>query len=161
MNEELVMKPASQDEIALYCFIGEALFKTQIVEQALSHSIALKTHSAALWQEAEKALAKTCGYTLGQAIKLALEKKLYPTSLLEELSSFLELRNWLVHKAMAECRVDIYLDVKNKAFLQKVKKISNDAYKLQHAIELDLLVFCESKGRDMSSSRVLLNERYK
>ena len=34
--------PANESEINLYCFLGEALLKIQMLEQALSHSITIK-----------------------------------------------------------------------------------------------------------------------
>jgi hypothetical protein len=42
MEGNFIKIPANQDEITLYCFVGEATWKIQIVEQALSHSITLK-----------------------------------------------------------------------------------------------------------------------
>lgn len=37
MKQNMNKTPANQDEITLYCLLGEALCKTQIVEQASSN----------------------------------------------------------------------------------------------------------------------------
>lgn len=39
MQENIIKIPANDQEIYLYTSLGEALIKTQVVEQALSHSI--------------------------------------------------------------------------------------------------------------------------
>ncbi len=41
MRDNFIKIPASKDEINLYCVLGEALLKTQMVEQVLSYSITL------------------------------------------------------------------------------------------------------------------------
>jgi uncharacterized protein YlaN (UPF0358 family) len=152
-------KSASQDEITLFCFMGEALCKTQVLEQALSHSITLKMHSEVSKKEADEKLVKTQMYTLGKAIKLAEKEGLLPPSLQAKLYSFLDQRNWLVHKAMSESRQDSYIALTNLLF-QKIKAISTEAENLQHAIELDMVNFCTSRGRDMSKVLAIMNAQY-
>lgn len=100
MKDNITKIPANQDEITLYCFVGEALWKIQIVEQALSHSVTLKMNSAETKERADEFLKQQQTYTLGRAIKVAMREKLYSLSLQEELNTFLEQRNWLVHKAV-------------------------------------------------------------
>src|ERR1035437_8688990 len=106
MRESIKKIPANQDEITLYCFVGEALWKTQIVEQALNHSITLKMNPAESKERADEFLKQNQSYTLGKAIKLAIKKNLYSLSLQDELNAFLKQRNWLVHKAMLESQND-------------------------------------------------------
>jgi hypothetical protein len=77
MKGNLVKIPASQDEITLYCFVGEALWKIQIIEQALTHSITLKMNPAETKERADKFLRQHQSYTLGAAIKVAIKEKLY------------------------------------------------------------------------------------
>ncbi len=151
-------KTASQDEIDLFCFIGEALCKTQILEQALSHSITLKMNSEVSRTEADEKLAKTQTYTLGKAIKLAEKESLLPLSLQANLYNFLDQRNWLVHKAMFESRKGLHIVLTN-LLLQKIKNISTAAENLQREIESDLIDFCTSKGRDMSKVLEIMNAR--
>jgi TnpA family transposase len=80
--------PATQDEITLYCFVGEAIWKIQIVEQALSHSITLKMNPTATKERADEFLKQHQSYTLGTAIKVAIKEKLYNSSLQDELNAF-------------------------------------------------------------------------
>ena len=106
MKEKLVFKPANQAEIALYCLMGEALCIIQELEEALSHSITLKKHSAVTKERADEILNEQRSYTLGKAIKLAGKEKLYLLPLQNDLEDFNQKRNWLVHKAMFESRDD-------------------------------------------------------
>lgn len=162
MKENMVLKPASGEEIAFYCVMGEALCMIQELESALSHSITLKKHHALSKKLADDALVKHHeGHTLGKAIKLAEEADLYPLSLQKDLSDFNKKRNWLIHKAIFETRDDPYLDPKKHKLFQKIKSIADDARRLQHEIELDMVEFCTSRGRDMSKVMTVIGERRK
>lgn len=161
MKKRLVFKPAGQKEIALFCFTGEALCMVQELESALSHSITLKTHYAAGKELADNALIKHHeGHTLGKAIKLAEQENLYPLTLQKKLSDFNKKRNWLIHKVVFETRDDPYLDPKKHKLFQKIKSIADEARILQHEIELDMVSFCTSKGKDMSEAMAMIEERY-
>ena len=148
--------PANQDEITLYCFIGEALWKIQIVEQALSHSITLKVNPAATKELADEFLKQHQSYTLGKAIKAAIKEKLYDSSLQDELNAFLDQRNWLVHKAMPESLHGLNWEDKKEELFQKIKSISDRAESIQREIEYDMINFCSSMGKDMSKILALL-----
>jgi hypothetical protein len=148
--------PANQDEIILYCFVGEALWKIQIVEQALSHSITLKMNPAATMERADEFLRQHQSYTLGKAIKVAIKEKLYNSSLQDELNAFLGQRNWLVHKAMSESQHGLNWGNRKEELFQKIKSISDRAESIQREIEYDMISFCSSKGKDMSKILALL-----
>ncbi len=148
--------PANQDEITLYCFVGEALWKIQIVEQALSHSITLKMNSAATKERADEFLKQHQSYTLGKAIKVVIKERLYDSSLQDELNAFLGQRNWLVHKAMPESQHGLNWEDKREELFQKIKSISDRAESIQRKIEYDMINFCSSKGKDMSKILALL-----
>lgn len=156
MSENIKKIPANQDEITLYCFTGEALWKIQIVEQALSHSITLKMNPAETKERADEFLKKHQSYTLGTAIKVAIKEKLYSLSLQEELNTFLEQRNWLVHRAMSENQHDFNIENKKEELFNKIKSISDKAESIHREIEYDMINFCSSKGRDMSKILALL-----
>ena len=148
--------PANQDEITLYCLVGEALWKTQIVEQALSHSITLKLNPAATKEHADEFLKRHQSYTLGKAIKVTIKEKLYDLSLQDELKAFLDQRNWLVHKAMPESQHGLNWEDKKEELFQKIKSISDTAERIQREIEYDMINFCSSMGKDMSKILALL-----
>jgi hypothetical protein len=149
--------PANQDEITLYCFIGEALCKIQHVEQALSHSITLKMNPAETKEIADEILIQHQSFTLGRAIKLAIKENLYCLALQEELNIFLVQRNWLVHKAIFESQKDLYTNNKKEELFSKIKSISDKAESIQHEIEHDMINFCSERGKDMSKIVALLN----
>lgn len=148
--------PANEDEITLYCFVGEAICKIQHVEQALNCSITLRMNPDVTWEVANEIIGKHQGLTFGQANKLAIKENLYCLSLQEELNNFLKQRNWLVHKAIFESREDFYSNKKEELF-EKIKSISDKAEFIQHEIEYDMISFCTSKGRDMSNITAALN----
>lgn len=156
MRDNIMNIPANKNEITLYCFVGEAIWKIQVVEQALSHSITLKMNPAATKERADEFLKKHQGFTLGKAIKVAIKESLYDSSLQNELNTFLYQRNWLVHKAMAESQHGLKWDDKKEELFQKIKDISDRAESIHREIEYDMIKFCSSKGKDMSKILALL-----
>lgn len=125
MKHDSIKIPANESEILLYCYIGEAIWKIQVVEQALSSSITLKTNPTATKEQADRVLSKFQSYTLGKAVNIASNKKLYDSSLQGELYAFLEQRNWLVHSAMAENCHDKNWENNKEELFSKIKAISN------------------------------------
>jgi hypothetical protein len=156
MKENIVKIPANENEITLYCFVGEAIWKIQMVEQALSCSITLKMNPAATKELADKDLKQHQSYTLGTAVNIANREKLYESSIQDELYKFLDQRNWLVHKAMAESLHDKNWENEKEELLKKIKSISDKAESIKRIIEYDMINFCSSKGKDMSKILTLL-----
>ncbi|MGQ2981854.1 hypothetical protein [Flavobacterium sp.] len=156
MIEGVLKIPANNSEINLYCFLGEALFKTQMVEQALSHSITLKMNPAETKERADDFLKQNQRYTLGQAIKIAIKKNLYNSSIQNELNAFLQQRNWLIHKVICGNEEDLNAGNIKEDLFQKIKSISDKAESIQRMIEYDLIDFCSSKRKDMSKIVAIL-----
>lgn len=156
MKENKIRIPVNTSKITLYCFLGEALLKIQMLEQALSHSITIKMYPDETREKADEFLKKQQRYTLGQAIKTALEKKLFNSAIQDELNSFLEQRNWLVHSVLIGNEEDFNAGNIKEELLQKIKSISDKAENMKHIIEYDMIDFCSSKGRDMSKIKELL-----
>lgn len=156
MRENVKKIPANNSEINLYCFLGEALMKTQMVEQALSHSITLKMNPAETKKRADEFLKQNQSYTLGKAIKIAIKEKLYDLSLQDELNAFLQQRNWLVHKVICGNKDDLNTGNIKEELFHKIKLISDKAECIQSLIEYDLINFCSSKGKDMSKIATLI-----
>ena len=157
MRENVTKIPANKDEIDLYCFLGEALLKTQLVEQALSHSITLKMNPDETKERADEFLKENQSYTFGKAIRIAVEKKLYNLSLQDELTAFLQQRNWLIHNVIIGNEEDFNTGNIKEGLFHKIKSISDKAENIQRALEYDLIDFCISKGKDMSKTVALLN----
>lgn len=148
--------PANNDEITLDCYLGEALLKTQMVEQALSYSITIKMNPEETKEKADEFLKKQQRYTLGTAIKTAIENKLFNTAIQDELNSFLGQRNWLVHSVLIGNEEDFNSGNIKEVLFQKIKSISNKAEDIQRVIEYDMIEYCSSKGIDMSKIKELL-----
>lgn len=156
MSRNIIKIPANGREIDLYCYLGEALLKTQMAEQALSYSITLKMNPTETKEKADESLNQNQTYTLGQAIKIAVEKKLFHLTLQDELNTFLKQRNWLVHKVICGNEEDFNAGNIEDALINKIKSISDNAESIKHLIEFDLIDFCSSKGKDMSKIVKLL-----
>lgn len=148
--------PANDTEITLYCFLGEALLKIQMLEQALSHSITIKMNPDKTKEKADEFLKKYQRYTLSLAIKTALEKKLFNTTIQDELDSFLVQRNWLVHNVLIGNEENFNAGNIKEELFQKIKSISNKAEDIKRVIEYDMIDFCSSKGKDMSKIKEVL-----
>lgn len=127
---------ANENEITLYCFVGEAIWKIQIVEQALSCSITLKMNPSSTKEQADKVLKQHQSYTLGKAINIASKEKLYSSSFQHELYTFLDQRNWLVHNAMAESLHDKNWETEKEELFNKIKSISDEAERIQRKIDI-------------------------
>ncbi|WP_264551088.1 hypothetical protein [Flavobacterium sp. N2038] len=156
MKKNVINIPANSNEINLYCFIGEALLKTQMVEQALSHSITLKMNPTETKERTDEFLKQNQSYTLGHAIKIAIKEELYDLSLKDELNVFLQQRNWLVHKVICGNEEDLNARNIGEELFHKIKAISDKAESIQRVIEYDLIDFCSSKGKDMTGIIALL-----
>lgn len=156
MRENNTKIPANQEEITLYCLTGEALWKIQIVEQALGHSITLKMNPDETKERADEFLKHHQSYTLGKAIKVAIDNNLYNLPLQDELTSFLAKRNWLIHTALCENQANFNIKKMKTELFDKIKSISDEAESLQRKIQYDMINFCLSKGKDMSKIIALL-----
>lgn len=156
MKENILKIPANNDEISLYTSLREALVKTQVVEQALSHSITLKMNPNETKEIADVFLQQKQCYTLGQAVKLAVKEKLYSPTIQNQLNAFLEQTNWLIHNVICGNEEDFNAGNIRNDLLDKVHSIADKAAVIHRSIEYDLIDFCESKGRDMSKFRAAL-----
>lgn len=155
-------EPAKQEVASLYYLIGEAICMIQHLEGALSVSITLKKDVLYPYripkEEADNFLKKYHSFTLGKAIKLARENRLYSDILYRDLEKFLEERNWLVHKFIIDSLDDMYVASTRDNLFHRIKAISNKAKTLQGAIEADLIKFSESLGLDMSRIRAYIKQ---
>lgn len=161
MKENINKIPANSSEITLYCFLGEALLKIQLLEQALSYSITLKMNPDDTKEQADVILKKYQHFTLGQAIKTALEKNLFNSALQDKLNSFLEKRNWMVHNVIIGNEEDFNAGKITDDLFNKIKSISDKAEGIKREIEYDMIEFCSSKGKDMSKIKEQLEGQFK
>jgi hypothetical protein len=159
MSEQHRKKPASQNEINLYCLIGEAVCMVQILEDALSTSITLKKEvkkpSAIPLEVANKLREKYRSYTLGNGINLIRNENLFSESLQESLKNFVLERNWLIHKSIQN--ENEALSESNK---HRIKSICEMARILHTSVETDLIQYSSSVGVDMSEVRAAIQKHY-
>ena len=157
-NEKYKIKSASEQELLLYCFAGEALCAIQHIEDAISHSIVLKINAPPTKPEADQLLEKHRSYTLGKAIKISEEASLYNEVLQQELKRFLSERNWLVHRSIALSRDEWDANVSRDKLFSRLKAITTNVQRLQRLIENDLIEFAEAQGKDMSRVKAYINK---
>lgn len=160
MDKKYRFKNASQQELSLYCFLGEAVCAVQHIEDALSHSIVLKKHKPRLRSKGNQLLEKHRKYTLGNAIKNAEKTCLYSESLQKELNEFLSERNWLIHKSIAQGRDEWDMNISRDKLFFRIKTITTQAGKLLQMIEEDLIKFSEENGVDMTRVKEEINKYY-
>lgn len=160
MSQNYRFKQASNQEISLYCLVGEAVCAVQHLEDALSHSIVIKKIGPASKKEADNLLVKHRSYTLGKAIKIVKQESLCPDVLQHKLDDFLTVRNWLIHKSIAQSRREWDLNISRDELMARIKAISAQAQNLQRLIEEDMMQFLEDKGVNMSRVRSEISKYY-
>jgi len=154
------LKPASQQEVSLYLFVGESVCAIQHLEDALSYSIVLKMFKPKTKSEAGKLLEKYQSYTLGQAIKFSKKENLYFEPLLKVLKELLADRNWLIHKSISHSRDKWDLNIGREKLIQRIKDITKRALEILQLIEEDLILFSEANGIDMSRVKAGIRKNY-
>lgn len=160
MTINFTSKSASYDVTSLYCLIGEAICMIQHLEGALSVLITLKKdvkYPHRISKEEAKVFLEKCRLlTLGKAINLAKKTNLFSVTLCSSLEEILKERNWLVHKFLHDYLDNAHITSTIDGFVNKIKTISDEAKRLQEAIEADLIAFSESTGIDMSRVRAYI-----
>lgn len=160
MKKQYKLKGASEQEITLYCYVGESVSAVQHLEDCLNHSIVLKSLKPLLRSDADEALTKYRSFTLGRAIRAAEKDKIFSESLLHQLKEFLSERNWLIHKSIAQNRDKWDSGESRGEILLRIKAISENAFVLSRSIEEDLINFSEENGVDMSRVKAASENYY-
>lgn len=160
MNKRYNFKQASQEELTLYCYVGESVCAVQHIEDALSHSIVLKRTKPKTKLEADELLKKQRKLTLGEAIKIAKKYCLYSDSIQQELNKILFERNWLIHKSIAQNRDEWDLNISRNELICRIKTITTKAQELIQLIEEDLIEFAENNGKDMTRVKDEIKKHY-
>ncbi len=153
------MRAATQEEVFVFTLMGQALLNIQVLEDTLSRSITLKAdvgHPRKVSKaEVEELLRKRQALTLGKAIGVASQNGLYADDLQAALSVFLEERNWFVHKSTD----DFYFSNRRNLLVSRLNAIALEAYRIQRAIEDDLIAFSEGNGLDMSAIKAAITSK--
>ena len=153
------MRPATQEEVALFTMMGQTMLNIQVLEECLGASITIKVdvgHPRKISKvEADARLKHLLRkYTLGGAIKEASKNKLYSKEIQAALGAFLKERNWFTHRIVD----DVYSPAEWDALFVRIKSIANEAHRIQRAIEDDLICYSENNGLDMSSVRTAIKQ---
>lgn len=146
-------RPPFGDEVgALYALIGEAVWHLQHVEDTLSVALAIKLDlkDAALGSisqdQADTILEKRRRPTLGVAVGLAREKTIFSQQLQRSLETFLDERNWLIHRLVYQNADDMNINSRREWLLARVGRLSTEARRMQSLIGDELMQFMNDKG---------------
>jgi hypothetical protein len=155
--------PTSKQIHTLYYSIGESVSKIQILEDALSHSMAMKKVGPGSKNRAkgDEVVKNYRRLTLGQAINQSACENIYPENLQKDLKDFLPERNWLIHKCLPENIDNFEKGIGAILLLQRIQAVGQRAFKLQQAIEDDMLDYASLQGRDMTRVRTVIAEHHK
>lgn len=152
------MRIANQEAIFIFTLMGQSLLNLQVLEDTLSRSITLKVdvgHPRKVSRaEVDVLLKKRQSFTLGKAVGIAVQHKLYPDGLHAALRLLVEERNWFIHKSVD----DFYISPRREALVSRLKNIEREAHRLQRAVEEDLIMYSEHNGLDMTAVREAMNK---
>lgn len=153
------MRHATREEVALFTMMGQAMLNIQVLEECLGVSITMKVdvgypRKISKAEADEKLKHRLKKYTLGGAIKEAIKNDLYSEDINSALEVFVKERNWLMHRIVD----DFDTPAKWDELFMRITSIANEAYRIQRAIEDDLIDFSEANGLDMSSVRAVIKQ---
>lgn len=149
MNDTYPKQPLNRRQQAevLCALLGRAVWAIQHLEDALSHSMALKNPKAVSKKLGNALLEENRALTLGKAVKQAQEDNIYEESLQKRLQAFLAERNWLIHKCMRESCDEGGLLLDYEGLFKKIKNVELSAISLKEAVEIDMIEFASLRGR--------------
>jgi len=118
--------------LKLYSHIGSALWQVQLFEHVLIHYLSLifKLELDVAEVEAHAVLEETGKKTLGNLLKELRKYKHLEPDLDARLNSFLQERNWLVHRSRGEHHADVYSPEKLQKLYKRLDTLANEALAL-------------------------------
>lgn len=134
----------------LFNLIGEAIWHSQHVEQALHNFVTLKrdikVRGSVTPAEGAQLLEKKQRKPLGVSLKASREYGVLTILLQERTEAFKEERNWLIHWCVPSNSADLYLDTTRFALMERIKRLSNEARTIHGLIAEEIKEFVCSQG---------------
>jgi hypothetical protein len=140
--------PASELEKTMFLHAGHALSAIQHLEDAICHTIVIKTTSREQITEAKNSLKEKRLDTLGTLINTAEQQGSFSSALLSKLKEFKKERNWFVHKSIAHNRDDWDRGVNREDLIIRISRVATQAQDLQLLVEGELFAYVEAQGMD-------------
>jgi len=109
----------------LFIEIGHTLFTVQRLESALCHYIALVLHESP--EQATQLLEGSLKLSLGRLLRTMKQKGVVPSGFEDRLDSFLQERNWLVHRLYVENCYDLSDDGAFARLMARVDGVRKEA----------------------------------
>jgi len=147
VNRELPIN--AEDVSLLNSRIGSTVWQIQALEDTLAHfiTIALKvTDRSKAMDEAEKVLGDVRGLTLGRLVGEIKTSIQLPEGFEESLKTFLDERNWLIHRIWRLHHTDIYHADRFSLLLKRIDKLADESKKFNHIFADMLERYVVSKG---------------
>ena len=158
------MRPSSEELRGVVAEVGFAVWQTQILEAAVGVYLVL-VHKAAMAvarSEVEAMFTKVGKSTLGQLLREIQSTNNAPQHLIDQLDSFVQKRNWLVHHSRHESHSDMYSASRRSRLIARIAAIADEALALmklfQAATETHLETLGMTKEQIDRDSAKLLKE---
>ncbi len=134
----------------LFNLIGEAIWHSQHVEQALHTFVTLKkdikVRGSVTPEAGERLFDKNQRKPLGVSLKASREAGVLSSSLQDRAEAFKEERNWLIHWCVPSSGADLYLDTTRFPLMERIKRLTIEARTIHGLIAEEIEAFVCSQG---------------
>ena len=132
--------------------VGYALWQASELEDTLAHYVVVRLRSSRAIGEEEgtKLLMKAQSRTFGHLLKELRDAGIFETPLEARISTLLEERNWLVHRAKRENRGILNNMQSLDALVERLDRIGAEATQLNSLLGQELERFVIASGVDRS-----------
>ena len=96
--------------------------------------------------------------TLGSIYGRAKDEGIIPENMKVRFETFLNERNWLIHKSRTESSTHLYNDILRNKMLNRIKTICNESMKLKRLLFEEFQSFLISEGIDLDKAYKLADE---
>jgi hypothetical protein len=149
-----MQRQINQDELdAFYHATGAAVWMIQYLEDVLVTLVAMKRHERDPTgpREAYDRLERERKGTLGSIYGRAKDEAIIPKEMEARFETFLEERNWLIHRSKKESSADLYNDDLRVRMIHRIIAVGEEAQDLRNMIYERMEAFVCVRGVDVAS----------
>ena len=160
-HENFMQRQINEDELAIfYHAIGAAVWHIQYLEDALVTYVVLKRHKRKPTTESDAydRLEQERKGPLGAIYGRAKEEGIVPKEMEKRFSTFLNERNWLIHRSKTESSADLYNDDLRTKMINRIIAVQDESVNLKQFIFESMQAFVHAQGVDMASVYMVANE---
>lgn len=149
-----MQRQINEEELdSFYRAIGAAIWHIQYFEDALVSFVVLKRHkrNPTAERKAYDRLERERRGTLGSIYGRAKDEGIIPKEMEARFETFLNERNWLIHRSKAESSSDLYNDNLRTRMINRIIFIQEESLKLKQFIFEKMEAFVRAHGVEMAS----------